>query len=57
VTGGGAITLLALAMRVWTTLGELIAAGVSALLPDRAAQTAPSTRSRRNPLPATCAKG
>jgi len=38
VTGGATITLLALAMRVWTTLGELIAAGVSALLPDHAAQ-------------------
>jgi uncharacterized membrane protein YbhN (UPF0104 family) len=41
VTGGATITLLALAMRVWTMLGELIAAGVSVLLPDRAVQTAP----------------
>ena len=37
VTGGAAITLLALAMRLWTTLGELIAAGISALIPDRSA--------------------
>ena len=44
VTGGGAITLLALAMRVWTTLGELIAAGISALIPDHAAQrTSPAS--------------
>ncbi|HHY54349.1 MAG TPA: hypothetical protein GYA08_02825 [Chloroflexi bacterium] len=34
VIGGATITLLALAMRVWTTLGEVIAAGVSALIPD-----------------------
>ena len=34
--GGGAVTILALAMRIWTTLGELVAAGVSALLPDQA---------------------
>lgn len=43
VTGGGAITLLALAMRVWTTLGELLAAGISALIPDRAAQPVASS--------------
>jgi uncharacterized membrane protein YbhN (UPF0104 family) len=29
--GGGAVTVVALAMRVWTTLGELAAAGVSLL--------------------------
>jgi uncharacterized membrane protein YbhN (UPF0104 family) len=29
--GGGAITVAALAMRIWTTLGELIAAGISML--------------------------
>jgi uncharacterized membrane protein YbhN (UPF0104 family) len=29
--GGGTITVLALAMRLWTTLGELIGAGISAL--------------------------
>jgi len=34
LVGGGAVTVLALAMRVWTMLGELIAAGVSALIPD-----------------------
>lgn len=34
VIGGATITLLALAMRVWTTLGEVIAAGASALIPD-----------------------
>jgi uncharacterized membrane protein YbhN (UPF0104 family) len=42
VTGGATITLLALAMRVWTTLGEALAAGVSALLPDPVAQSAPA---------------
>lgn len=36
LVGGGGVTVLALAMRVWTMLGELIAAGVSALFPDRA---------------------
>jgi uncharacterized membrane protein YbhN (UPF0104 family) len=41
VTGGAAITLLALAMRLWTTLGELIAAGISALIPERATTLAP----------------
>jgi hypothetical protein len=40
--GGGAVTVLALAMRVWTTLGELIAAGVSAVIPDRAPVAAPA---------------
>lgn len=40
VTGGAAITLLALTMRIWTTLGEVIAAGVSALIPDPAVQLA-----------------
>lgn len=39
--GGGVITVSALAMRLWTTLGELIAAGVSALVRDSAA--APAT--------------
>ncbi|HQY91485.1 lysylphosphatidylglycerol synthase domain-containing protein [Caldilinea sp.] len=37
ITGGATITLLAVAMRLWTTLGEVIAAGISALIPDRAA--------------------
>jgi uncharacterized membrane protein YbhN (UPF0104 family) len=36
LVGGGAVTVLALAMRVWTMLGELLAAGVGALFPDRA---------------------
>ncbi|HAJ36793.1 MAG TPA: hypothetical protein DCL15_14000 [Chloroflexi bacterium] len=40
VIGGATITLLALAMRVWTTLGEVIAAGVSALLPGPVSQLA-----------------
>lgn len=40
VIGGATITLLALAMRVWTTLGEVITAGVSALLPDPVAPLA-----------------
>ena len=35
--GGGTVTIAALAMRVWTTLGELIAAGVSLLWRDRPA--------------------
>jgi uncharacterized membrane protein YbhN (UPF0104 family) len=35
--GGPAITVSALAMRVWTTLGELAAAGVSLLWRDRPA--------------------
>ncbi|MEZ4712859.1 MAG: hypothetical protein R3A44_37065 [Caldilineaceae bacterium] len=29
--GGGPITVAALAMRIWTTLGEIVMAGVSAL--------------------------
>ncbi len=33
--GGGTVTVVALAMRIWTMLGEAIAAGVSLLLPDR----------------------
>lgn len=37
ITGGATITLLAVAMRLWTTLGEVIAAGISALIPDRIA--------------------
>lgn len=32
--GGGFVTVIALAMRVWTTLGELLAAGVSLLWRD-----------------------
>lgn len=36
LVGGGVVTVLALAMRVWTMLGELVAAGVSTLLPERA---------------------
>lgn len=35
IAGGATVTLLALAMRVWTMLGEAIAAGISALIPDR----------------------
>lgn len=31
--GGGGATVLALAMRIWTTLGEVVAAGISALFP------------------------
>ncbi len=37
--GGGGVTVLALAMRVWTMLGELLAAGVSTLFPDRTPET------------------
>lgn len=33
--GGGNATMLALAMRIWTTLGEVVAAGIGALFPDR----------------------
>jgi uncharacterized membrane protein YbhN (UPF0104 family) len=33
--GGGGATVLALAMRIWTTLGEVVAAGVSVLFSDR----------------------
>ena len=35
ILGGGAVTVIALAMRIWTMLGEVAAAGVSLLLPDR----------------------
>ncbi|MBK8045804.1 MAG: flippase-like domain-containing protein [Anaerolineales bacterium] len=35
IMGGAAITVLALAMRLWTTAGELVAAGIALLLPDR----------------------
>jgi uncharacterized membrane protein YbhN (UPF0104 family) len=35
VLGGGPITVVALAMRVWTTLGELIGAGLSAIIHPR----------------------
>ena len=38
--GGGVITVAALAMRLWTTLGELVAAGISALVRDGADSTA-----------------
>jgi uncharacterized membrane protein YbhN (UPF0104 family) len=48
--GGGAVTVLALAMRIWTTLGELIAAGVSAAIPDRPLPTTPLPTT---PLPTT----
>ena len=33
--GGGVVTVLALAMRLWTTLGELIAAGISVVFQAR----------------------
>jgi hypothetical protein len=33
--GGGSVTAIAVGMRVFTTVGELIAAGVSLMLPDR----------------------
>ena len=35
VMGGGAATVAALAMRLWTAVGELLAAGVSAVIQDR----------------------
>jgi hypothetical protein len=38
--GGGAVTALAVGMRVFTTVGELIAAGVCLMLPDRRALVA-----------------
>lgn len=53
--GGGVITLSALAMRIWTTLGELVAAGISLLLRDSvdrgapAAQPAPADPPSPNP--------
>jgi uncharacterized membrane protein YbhN (UPF0104 family) len=34
VMGGGVVTVTALAMRLWTTLGELVAAGGALLLHD-----------------------
>lgn len=38
--GGGAVTAIALAMRIWTTAGELLAAGASVLLHRQAAALA-----------------
>ena len=35
ILGGGTVTVIALAMRIWTMVGEAIAAGVSLLLPER----------------------
>jgi glycosyltransferase 2 family protein len=35
ILGGGPTTVVALAMRLWTTLGELVAAAVAALFPGR----------------------
>ena len=47
--GGGVTTVVALAMRVWTTVGELIVAGLSVLLvPGPVAQQAASTPSAHN---------
>lgn len=37
IMGGGAATVLALAMRLWTMLGELVAAGLCLLFPERSA--------------------
>jgi len=34
IMGGGAVTVVAIAMRLWVALGELAAAGVCVLLPD-----------------------
>lgn len=52
--GGGVITISALAMRLWTTLGELLAAGVSVLLRDRDtginAAAAPATPNGAEPV-------
>jgi uncharacterized membrane protein YbhN (UPF0104 family) len=41
--GGGVITISALAMRVWTTLGELVAAGISLLFRDKATEPTAAT--------------
>jgi len=57
ITGGAAITLLALAMRVWTTLGELVAAGVSALIPDRGTVLAASSPAPDAPAAGDLRKG
>lgn len=43
VVGGGAVTVLAIAMRLWTTLGELLMAGIAAVLPDHTTAAAPPT--------------
>ena len=37
IVGGGPATVVALAMRVWTTLGELVAAGLALAFPDHPA--------------------
>ncbi|MCS6825462.1 MAG: flippase-like domain-containing protein [Caldilinea sp.] len=50
--GGGGATALALAMRIWTTLGEVIAAGVSALFPDRSQDAADRRSHVEKPMPA-----
>ncbi len=49
--GGGGATVLALAMRIWTTFGEVVAAGVSALFPDRASDGADRRLPMEEPSP------
>ncbi len=41
IMGGGTVTVVALAMRIWTMVGEAIAAAISLVLPDRLPAPAP----------------
>jgi len=50
IMGGGTVTVVALAMRIWTMVGEAIAAGVSLLLPDRLPATEPAPPAAENDL-------
>ena len=49
LVGGGVVTVLALAMRVWTMLGELIAAGISALFTDHSTATMDAVSAEATP--------
>ena len=50
IMGGGTVTVIALAMRIWTMVGEAIAAGVSLLLPDRLPAAEPAPPAAENDL-------
>lgn len=50
IMGGGTVTVIALAMRIWTMLGEAIAAGVSLLLPERLPAADPAPAGAENEL-------
>jgi glycosyltransferase 2 family protein len=52
VMGGGIVTVTALAMRLWTTLGELVAAGGALLLHDRPAPALSDGAAMTEPGPA-----